>query len=142
VIRWLNEGPGTLGQSQLPSVDWTGIPKPPYWDATTIPWPPVGSLPLTPPPGWELTGQPWPPSPPPGWPATIPFPLPPAPQPNAAPTLPPLPPVPQQPPLPTPPNPIPPSPSAAPKEDDSATRVGRALIGVAIVTLFAVIVLS
>jgi len=127
-VRWLDEG-GTLGQPSVPT-DWTGIPKPPYWDLTGMPWPPQGQFPTQAPPLWAQTGLPWPPPRPPGYPADWPYPLPVPPPPPALPPLPPS------------PTPKPPTTTTQPQyADDSASRVGRALIAVAVITFITIVVL-
>lgn len=122
---------GLHGLGQAGTVfDWTGVPKPPYWDLTGLPWPPTGQFSPEVPIGYP-PGFPWPPPPPPGWPPDWPWPLPVAP---AAPAPPPLPPAPKSKTTPAPPG-------AAPPPQSPAARVGVALLAVAAVTLVAVVVL-
>jgi len=88
MLQWIEE-PAALGQ--VAPTDWTGVPRPPFWDFTGLPWPLTGPLPAQPPPGWFLIANAppppgwvgkWPPDWPPtaadvpGWPAGWPFPLP------------------------------------------------------------------
>jgi hypothetical protein len=109
-----NLSSGHLGQT--PPQNWTGVPMPPGWELTGMPWPPNGQFPATPPPGWDLTGQPWPPPPPPGWPATLPWPLP-------------IPPVPTTPaPLPPPAQTLPPPPAPKPSSSSEGSAVGPIVV--------------
>lgn len=116
-VRW-------LGQPPTP-VNWTGVPKPPYWDVTGLPWPPQGPLPAVAPPGWAVTGLPWPPPPPPGWPPGWPFPLPIPPAEGAPPGPPPA--------VTTAPTPTAPT-KPAEKKDNTAIYVigGIAIVGLVI----------
>lgn len=123
-VRWLD---GDLGQ--LPATDWTGIPKPSWWDFTGLAWPPQGQFPTNPPPLWAQTGLPWPPPRPPGYPADWPFPLP-VPPPSAIP------------PLPVPPGAVPTQPAPAPSQQGVPNEnIGAALLVVAGVSLLAIILL-
>lgn len=116
---------GALGQA--PPTNWTGVPEPPFWAFTGLPWPPTGPLPATAPQGWKLlknvpkppdyTGvwpPPWPPTADmvPGWPADWPFPLPAAPPAAQGGSLPTPPQQPALPPPPAQPQPTAPAPAA------------------------------
>jgi hypothetical protein len=93
IVKW--KKPLTLG---APPANWTGIPAPPYWEQTGLPWPPTGAFPAKAPDLWKATGLPWPPPAPPGWPADWPWPLPLPPPPGGALPPPPVPSLPTKPP--------------------------------------------
>lgn len=127
---------GALGQHwQGPSTisNWTGVPEPPWWPATGMPWPPMGAFPTEAPPLWKTTGLEWPPPKPPGYPEDWPYPLP---LPPGGGPSPPAPPAGTQPPLPPPPAPIQPAPSGV-----EPGNVGVALLVVAGITLLTIIIL-
>lgn len=101
-----------LGQvTQTPS-NWTGVPAPPGWSMTGLPWPPMGDFPNIPKPSpcaftptiwpcnteWLMSPPYGPKDPPPGWPAGWPWPLPTPPIPGGALPVPPSGPTPAPPP--------------------------------------------